>query len=87
MPLKPMPMLESQVFYTLRCAKCSCHFSSILELNGLMKLEKKCPKCKAVNVFTISNKEIDIQCKITDDRSSDNNGFAADNEYWEGNKN
>jgi len=75
-------MLDQQPFYTFRCAKCSCHFSNILEFNGLIKVEKKCPKCKALNIITISNKEIDIQCKLTEDQVAPPPGYN-ESDYWD----
>ncbi len=32
----------------------------------MLKEEKKCPKCKALNTLTLNNKEIIITCKLYD---------------------
>jgi len=56
-----------QPFYTLRCAKCTCHFANIVHLSGTVKIEKKCPKCKYLNTINLSEKEINIQCRLTED--------------------
>jgi len=50
--------------YIWRCAKCSNHLASIVKMDGLVKLEKKCPKCKAVNTATFVNGEISIECQL-----------------------
>jgi phage FluMu protein Com len=75
-------MLDQQPYYTLRCGKCSSHFSNILEFNGLIKLEKKCPKCKALNIFTLSNKEIIVQCKMADSNTPDHDNDLPSGEYY-----
>ena len=49
--------------YIWRCAKCSCHFANIIKLEGNLKQEKKCPKCKSLNILTLTDKEILVQCK------------------------
>lgn len=46
-----------------RCAKCSNHFANITKTQGIIKQEKKCPKCKWLNIITLTEKEIFIQCK------------------------
>jgi len=46
-----------------RCAKCTCHFANIMKFAGFIKQEKKCPKCKSLNILTIKDKEIYIQCQ------------------------
>ncbi|MBU4332631.1 hypothetical protein KKD19_03115 [Patescibacteria group bacterium] len=56
----------SDNFYIWRCAKCSCHLANIVKIDGMLKQEKKCPKCKSLNTLTLANKEISIQCKIFD---------------------
>jgi phage FluMu protein Com len=57
-------MLQEQPFYIWRCAKCSCHFANITKIDGTIKEEKKCPKCKALNLLMVKNKEIILQCKL-----------------------
>lgn len=57
-------MLDQDNNFIWRCAKCSCHFVNVVKTDGLVKMEKKCPKCKAVNVITLSAKEVSIQCKM-----------------------
>ena len=50
--------------YIWRCAKCSCHFSNVTKMDGILKQEKKCPKCKSLNELTLSNNEIFIHCRF-----------------------
>lgn len=50
--------------YIWRCVRCSNHLCSIIKMDGLVKMEKKCPKCKAINVVTFVNEEISIKCKL-----------------------
>ena len=59
-----------------RCTKCSNHFANITKMDGTIKQEKKCPKCKSVNTITLTNNEIFIQCKLHD--SDINNGCRND---------
>jgi len=59
-------MPDNDYKYIWRCAKCSNHFANIQEAEGLIKIEKKCPKCKSLNILTLSNKEIIIHCKCFD---------------------
>lgn len=59
-------MSEQSNAYIWRCAKCSYHFVNISHIEGVVKEEKKCPKCKSLNIITISGKEINIQCKLYD---------------------
>jgi phage FluMu protein Com len=33
-------------------------------MDGSVKMEKKCPRCKAVNVVAFINEEISIKCKL-----------------------
>lgn len=49
--------------YIWRCTKCSNHLLNILYAEGFLKQEKKCPKCKSLNILTISNSEISVICK------------------------
>lgn len=46
-----------------RCAKCSNHFSNITETGGVLKQEKKCPKCKSLNELSLNENEIHIHCR------------------------
>ena len=59
-------MSEQNNNYIWRCAKCSYHFVNVSKIEGIIKAEKKCPKCKALNIMTISNSEISISCKPYD---------------------
>lgn len=59
-------MPDSTYNYIWRCAKCSCHFANITKMDGILKQEKKCPKCKSLNVLTLGNREIFIHCKLFD---------------------
>ncbi len=65
-------MPENSYIFIWRCAKCTNHFASINQMNGVIKQEKKCPKCKSLNFLTLTEKEIFIHCKCFD---PDNNNF------------
>ena len=67
-----MPNNPNGYKYMWRCAKCSNHFANISEVEGILKQEKKCPKCKSLNVLTLTNKEIYIHCRFFD---SQTNGY------------
>ena len=41
----------------------------------MLREEKKCPKCKSLNILTLSNKEIIIRCKLYDPTT---NGYRED---------
>ena len=70
--------------YIWRCAKCSNHFANITKMDGILKQEKKCPKCKSLNVLTLGNKEIFIHCKLYDPNTNDyRNEFESNNPYPE----
>lgn len=56
-------MPENNYKYIWRCAKCSAHFANIIKLEGNIKQEKKCPKCKALNILNLNNKEMMIICR------------------------
>lgn len=55
---------DSSYDYIWRCAKCSCHFSNIIKVDGVLKQEKKCSKCKALNILSLTKEEIAIVCRI-----------------------
>jgi phage FluMu protein Com len=57
--------------YIWRCVKCSNHFANILYAEGYLKQEKKCPKCKSLNLLTMSNSEISVICKYPNSNVSD----------------
>ncbi len=57
-------MSENNYNYIWRCAKCSNHFANISKMEGVIRQEKKCPKCKSLNILTLGNKEIFIHCKF-----------------------
>ncbi len=63
-------MSDSSFEYIWRCAKCSCHFSSISRVEGVLRQEKKCPKCKSLNTLTLTEKEIIIHCKMFDQQTN-----------------
>ena len=65
-------MSSSSYNFIWRCLKCSNHFANITKMDGTLKQEKKCPKCKSVNIITLANKEIFIHCKLHD---ADANGY------------
>ena len=68
-------MADCQIKYIWRCAKCSCHFANISRTDGMIKQEKKCPKCKALNILTLTPKEIYLNCKLFDPRI---NGYTEE---------
>lgn len=68
-------MTEGVYKYIWRCAKCGYHFANIHKADGIVKQEKKCPKCKSVNTITLTNKEIYIHCKFYD---RETNGYREE---------
>jgi len=64
-------MNESNYKYIWRCIKCSNHFTNIHKTEGMLKQEKKCPKCKSINTLTLTDSEIFIHCKFFDQRNND----------------
>ncbi|MCK5320479.1 hypothetical protein KAJ61_03760 [Candidatus Parcubacteria bacterium] len=64
-------MPSSSYNFIWRCAKCSNHFANITKMDGVLKQEKKCPKCKSINIITLANKEIFIHCKLYDQNTND----------------
>jgi len=68
-------MSSQNYVYMWRCAKCFYHFANIHKMEGMLKEEKKCPKCKSLNVITLTNKEILINCKLYDPAL---NGYSGD---------
>lgn len=62
-------MAEQDYKYIWRCAKCTCHISSIYKAEGIIKQEKKCSKCKSMNTITLTNNEIYIHCKFHDSQN------------------
>ena len=65
--------------YIWRCANCHNHFANITKTKGLLKQEKKCPKCKACNVLTLDDKEMIVHCRFHNpDREFDS---CNDDEY------
>lgn len=71
-------MAENAFIYIWRCAKCSSHFVNITKNQGILKQEKKCSKCKSLNILTLTDKEIFIHCKCY---NPDTNGYS--NEFQE----
>jgi len=70
-------MPDNSYNYIWRCAKCSCHFANITKMDGAIKQEKKCPKCKSLNIITLGNREIFIHCKFFD---TNINGYSRETE-------
>ena len=70
-------MANGNYKYVWRCAKCSCHFANIQRSDGIIKMEKKCPKCKSVNTLTLTEKEVYMQCRLYDPHT---NGYNGDSE-------
>lgn len=75
-------MHEAGVKYMWRCVKCASHFANIMRLDGTVSMEKKCPKCKCVNVLNHRNGEISLKCKICDTEANNNfeNGYGYTND-------
>ena len=73
-----MTMLDRNHTHTWRCAKCFYHFANIAKIEGLLKEEKKCPKCKALNTLTLTGKEIVIHCKFYDPNT---NGYNNSEDF------
>jgi phage FluMu protein Com len=63
--------MSDNIKYIWRCAKCTNHFANINRMEGLIKQEKKCPKCKSLNILTLTNGEIFIQCKSAGEEMCD----------------
>ncbi|HPA25769.1 MAG TPA: hypothetical protein PLK76_03355 [bacterium] len=76
--------MNEPVFHTLRCLKCACHFSNILKVEGMVKIEKKCPKCKCLNTINLTSKEITIKCKLEPENidNSGENSFIGEREEY-----
>ena len=73
-------MSEDTFKYIWRCAKCSYHFTSISRVEGVLRQEKKCPKCKSLNILTLTDKEIIIHCKLFD-RQANEYGREVEENY------
>ena len=71
-------MPDQSHIYTWRCAKCFYHFANIAKIEGMLREEKKCPKCKSLNILTLTGKEIILHCKLYDPAT---NGYTDDNQY------
>lgn len=63
-------MSEASYKYIWRCAKCASHFVSISRVEGVLRQEKKCPKCKSLNSLTLTEKEIIIHCRLFEPQDS-----------------
>ena len=74
-------MSNNNQCFIWRCAKCSCHFANIEKNDGVLKQEKKCPKCKSLNILTLSENEIKIHCKCGDSKISYMEGVNGDGIY------
>ena len=72
-------MSNHAVQHIWRCSKCSCHMANIITAVGRIRLEKKCPKCKSLNIITITNKELTSQCKYYDPNINDCSGDTDEN--------
>jgi phage FluMu protein Com len=65
--------MSDEIFkYIWRCVRCSYHFANISKSEGMIKEEKKCPKCKSLNILTLTDKDLFIECKLS---SSESNGY------------
>ena len=69
------------ITYIWRCAKCSYHFANISKIEGMLKEEKKCPKCKSLNMITLTSKEISIKCKLYDPNTNGYTGVGYYDDY------
>lgn len=70
-------MPDQNYTYTWRCAKCFYHFANISKVEGLLKEEKKCPRCKSLNILTFAESEIIVHCKLY---SPAGNDYSAEND-------
>jgi len=77
-------MVEDVYKYIWRCAKCYCHFANINRMKGVLKLEKKCPKCKSLNELTLSSQEIYIHCKFFDSNTNEYGAVVEENYLYPG---
>lgn len=81
--------MSSQPYvYMWRCAKCFYHFANIAKVEGMLKEEKKCPKCKSLNTLSLTPKEINLHCKLYDpqtnnyrDESNQIFSYGSDDDY------
>ena len=71
-------MLDQNNAYMWRCAKCFYHFANISKVEGLLKEEKKCPKCKSLNILTLTSKEIILTCKLYNPETNGYSGQSRD---------
>jgi len=63
--------------YIWRCAKCSHHLANIVKAEGVLKQEKKCPKCKSINVLNFDNGNTTVECRsLGDDYGVDAKRFC-----------
>lgn len=74
-------MPNGEYKYAWRCAKCGNHFANIQRQEGLVKMEKKCPKCKSVNGLTLTDKEVYLQCRLYDHQTNGYNGDQEESSY------
>ena len=74
-------MTNNYYKYIWRCARCSYHFATITKTDGIIKQEKKCPKCKSLNTLTLSDKNIFINCKLFDSHIDNYNLDIEESRY------
>ena len=74
-------MASSDYKHMWRCIKCGNHFANIQNSEGLVKMEKKCPKCKSLNSLTLTDKEVYMQCRFYDQRINGYNANLEENSY------
>ena len=50
----------------------------------MVKIEKKCPKCKCLNTINLTSKEITIKCKLEPENidNSGENSFIGEREEY-----
>jgi phage FluMu protein Com len=65
--------------YIWRCAKCANHLVNISQMDGMIKQEKKCPKCKSINILTLANGELFIHCQFYNPRLQNYSDEIPDN--------
>ena len=74
-------MSNTTFVFIWRCARCTSHFANINKTEGLLQQEKKCPKCKSLNILTLNNKEIHIHCKLYDPNLNGYNSEEFEESY------
>lgn len=61
-------MKDKQYKFIWRCSKCSNHLLNVVEAEGVIKQEKKCSKCKAINYLSFQNDNLSVGCNTDPER-------------------